>query len=176
MLLSSSQPLTSSFSNGIKKPTWLIVQEIVQGRNLFSVLIAPLHSSFCSFTVHWERPDVLWCICWHNDLFHHTEKKKREEFLGLQIFSLAAFNKQLLTAFPRIEDAAFSQWSQWVSELVSKEPQLMDYFHSLEQKLLLDQPVPRSCMTKGTDPSALLQRAVTYNVNFSIWGFQDYST
>lgn len=40
------------------------------------------------------------------------KRREREEFLELQIFSLAAFNKQLLTAFLCMEGAAFSQWSQ----------------------------------------------------------------
>lgn len=152
------------------------------GRNLFSVLIAPLHSSFCSFTVHWERPDVLWCICWHNDLFHHTKREReKEELLHIySFFPLAAFTKVAgncpdLEAFPHMEYAVFSGWNEtwchkghhlwaistpWSKSCFCTESNLMPCcYNALQRRELSAHRYEQ-------------QRAVTHK-NFNTGGFQD---
>lgn len=110
MLLSSSQPLTSSFSNGIKKTTWLIAPDIVLGRNLFSVGTAPLHPPAAP-SLSTEKGQVSFGASVGIVTFFTTLKeKKRQELLQSSSFSLlAAFVKAHsncchLEVFPHMED------------------------------------------------------------------------
>lgn len=107
MLLSSSQPLTSSFSNGIKKTTWLIAPDIVLDRNLSSVVTAPLHLPAAP-SLSTEKGQVSFGASVGIMTFFTTLKERQELVQSSSFFLLAAFIKAPsncchLEAFPHMQ-------------------------------------------------------------------------
>lgn len=173
MLLSSSQPLTSSFSNGIKKTTWLIAPDIVLGRNLSSVVTAPLHHP-APPSLSTEKGQVSFGASVGIMTFFTTLKQKETGIIAeIQLFPPSCFIKapskcSHLEAFPHVEDAAFSR----CSETGCQEGQ--DLWAATT-------PWSKNCFCAGSNLMPCYSKAFprkepsAHKEEFSIRGFSDYS-